>query len=360
MDEDAVSYAEVMAEDGGRGRRATHPWHIPPAGWLDVAVRVKVQIRHDAVSLLAAGVAFFGMLSLVPAMVALVSMYGLVADPTDIERSIEETLQAAPDEVRQLVSRQLSNVVAASSSGLRLGVAVGLAVALWSASAGMKHLIGALTVAYDETESRGFLHLRGLALGLTLGSLAVAGTVVVGLFVVPRELRDEDGALSTVAEVLEVVRWPMLAALMLVCIALLYRWGPRRRAARWVWVSPGAVVATVVWLLASVGFSIYTANFGSYNETYGALATVVVLMLWLYLAAFAVILGAEVNGELERQTVQDTTIGPDRPIGERRAYVADTIGRSRNVPVNGTGAADQRDAERPAAEAGAEVRGGDA
>ena len=328
MDEDAVSYAEVMAEDGGRGRRATHPWHIPPPGWLDVAMRVKVQLRHDAVSLLAAGVAFFGMLSLVPTMVALVSLYGLVADPEDIERSVEETLQAAPDEVRQLVSSQLSTIVDSSSSGLRVGVAVGLVVALWSASAGMKHLVGAVSVAYDETESRGFVQMRGLALGLTLGGLLVAGVAVVGLFVIPYDLRDADGAQGAVADVLSAVRGPLLAVVMLLCIGLLYRWAPDRRAPRWVWVSPGAVIATVVWVLASVGFSVYTANFGRYNETYGALATVVIVMLWLYLSAFAVMLGAEVNGELERQTAVDSTVGAERPLGVRGAAAADTIGRS--------------------------------
>jgi membrane protein len=338
MDEDAVSYAEVMAEDGGRGRRATHPWHIPPTGWLDVAVRVKVQFKRDDVSLLAAGVAFFAMLSLVPTMVALVSLYGLFADPEDIERSVEDTLQAAPDEVRQLVTSQLSTIVDSSSSGLRVGATVGIVVALWSASAGMKHLMGALTLAYDEYEDRSFFGVRGRALVLTLGGLVVAGASVFGLVVIPSEF-GPTGATGAVRDVLEVVRWPALAVVVLLCIGLLYRWAPNRRAARFVWVSPGAVIATVVWILASVGFSIYTTNFGDYNETYGALATVIVVMLWLYLSSFAVILGAEINGELERQTVVDTTVGPERAIGDRGAYVADALGRARNGPSGGGEAA---------------------
>jgi membrane protein len=333
MDEGAVSYAEVRSEVGDRGRHATHPGQIPVAGWLDVVARVRIQMRRDDVSLLAAGVAFFAMLSLVPTMVALVSLYGLVADPVEIESSVEETLRAAPDEVRELVSSQLSNIVESEPRGLRAGVAAGLVVALWSASAGVKHLMGALTLAYDEIEGRKFMRVRGLALGLTLGALAVAGTALVGLVVVPTELGDEGGAAGAAGSVLSVVRWPLLAAVVLVCVGLLYRWAPDRRPPRWSWVSPGAVIATVVWLIASVGFTIYTTNFGNYNETYGALGTVVVVMLWLYLSSYAVILGAEINGELERQTLLDTTIGPELPLGERSAYVADTIGRPRDGTV---------------------------
>lgn len=359
MDEDAVSYAQVMAEAGGRGRDASHPWQIPAAGWLDVAVRVKFQIKRDDVSLLAAGVAFFAMLSLVPTLVALVSLYGLFADPADIQRSVDDTLRAAPDEVRQLVSTQLARIVATSSSGLRFGVAVGLAAALWSASAGMKHLMGALTLAYDETEDRSFFGVRGRALALTLGSLVVAGVSVFGLVVVPSEF-GPGGVSGAVRDVLEVVRWPVLAVVVLTCVALLYRLAPNRRAARFVWVSPGAVIATVVWVLASVGFSVYTNNFGDYNETYGFLSAVIVIMLWLYLSAFAVILGAEINGELERQTVVDTTVGPAREIGDRGAYVADALGRARSGP---TGRGD--DAAAVAApgtrhDERAEVRGGGA
>ena len=254
------------------------------------------------------------------------SIYGLVADPSDVQSTTEDALRAAPAEVRDLVSSQLDAVVESQPSGLRVGVIAGLALALWSASSGMKHLMGALTLAYDETEDRKFLRLRGLALALTIGAVVVLALTLAGILA-PNAL-DDSGAVGTVRAVLLVVRWLVLAAVAMVALSLLYRWAPDRDAPRWRWASPGAVLATVVAVAASIGFSIYTANFGSYNETYGALGAVVVLMLWLYITAYAVILGAELNCELERQTVVDTTRGRARPLGERRAHAADTVGPS--------------------------------
>ncbi|MBN2624478.1 MAG: YihY/virulence factor BrkB family protein [Acidimicrobiales bacterium] len=324
---DAASSSYLRDEGRNRGRGATTPLQVPPRGWKDVAVRVKEQFKLDAVPLLAAGVAFFALLALVPALVALVSVYGLVADPADIERNIDDALSAAPTEVRELVSSQLSSIVESEPSGLQLGVVVGLVVALWSASSGMKHLMGAINLAYDETEGRGFLRLRGMALALTVGAIVVAAVAVAGLLVLPNAL-DSSGAEGALRIVLLVVRWPLLAVVALAALAALYRWAPDREHARWQWVSVGALVATVVWLVASVAFSIYTANFGSYNETYGALGAVVVVMLWLFISAYAVIAGAEVNAELERQTARDTTTGSAQPLGERDAYAADTVGPS--------------------------------
>ncbi|HEX6425090.1 MAG TPA: YihY/virulence factor BrkB family protein [Acidimicrobiales bacterium] len=321
----AVSHPGNRRSD--RGRQATEPTGVPPRGWKDVLVRVKGQIKSDNVVLLAAGVAFFALLSLVPALVALVSIYGLVADPADIERNIEDSLAAAPEEVRDLVSSQLSSIVDSSSSGLGVGVVVGLVLALWSASSGVKHLIAAVNRAYDEEETRGFLKLRGLALALTLAAIIAMAVAVAGLVVAPAAL-DDSGGEGAVRMALLVVRWPLFALLALAALAVVYRYAPDRDAPRWSWVSAGAVIATVLWVVASVGFSIYTSNFGSYNETYGALGAVVVVMLWLLITAFVVIAGAEVNAELERQTYADTTRGRKRPMGERDAYAADTVGRA--------------------------------
>jgi membrane protein len=323
---DDAAYSDIRVEPGNRGREAGRPGEIPARGWKDVLVRLKAQLKEDDVPLLAAGVAFFALLALVPTLVAVVSLYGLVADPSDVQRAVDDTLQAAPAEVRDLVTSQLESVIDSSPSGLRIGVFVGLALALWSASSGMKHLMGALTLAYDEVDDRKFLRLRGLALLLTVGAIVVALLALAGM-VVPDGL-DDSGSTGTLRTVLQFARWPVLAVVVVLALSVLYRWAPDRDAARWRWVSPGALLATAVWLVASIGFSIYTANFGSYNETYGALGAIVVLMLWLYITAYAVILGAELNCELERQTVVDTTKGPDRPLGERDAYAADTIGRS--------------------------------
>lgn len=325
MTDDAVP-AEIRDEPRNRGRHAEQPGQVPVRGWKDVAVRLKGQLKEDDVPLLAAGVAFFTLLALVPALVALVSVYGLVADPSDVQRLTEDALQAAPTEVQDLVTAQLDSVVNSQPSGLRVGAIVGVVVALWSASSGMQHLMGALTLAYDETDDRKFFRLRGAALALTIGSVLVFGLALAGM-VAPNAL-DDSGAQGTARAVLLVVRWFVLAVIAMVALSVLYRFAPDRDAPRWRWVSPGAVLATVVAVVASIAFSIYTANFGKYNETYGALGAIVVLMLWLYLIAYAVILGAELNCELERQTVADTTRGPARSLGERGAYAADTIGRS--------------------------------
>lgn len=324
MDDDAA-LRYVRDEGVDRGRGAETPREVPLRGWKDVAVRVKKQIKGDDVPLLAAGVAFFALLALVPTLVALVSVYGLVADPADIQRNIEDVLRAAPAEVRELVSSQLETIVESEPSGLRLGAIIGLLVALWSASSGVKHLIGAINVAYDEDEGRGFLKLRGLALAMTLGGILLLAVAVAALVVLPNAL-DDSGSTGVARTTLLIIRWPIFALIALVALAVIYRWAPDRDRPQWRWTSAGAVFATVVWVIASIGFSIYTANFGDYNETYGALGAIVVVMLWLFITAYVVIAGAEVNAELERQTAVDSTTGPARPLGERDAYAADTVG----------------------------------
>lgn len=322
-----VARTYLRDEGVDRGRGATSPAQVPARGWKDVAVRVKQQFKDDDVPLLAAGVAFFALLALVPSLVALVSIYGLVADPADIQTNIDEALSAAPTEVRDLVSSQLSSIVESEPSGLKVGVAVGLALALWSASSGMKHLIGAVNLAYDEKERRGFLKLRGLALALTLAAIVVGAAAVAGLVVLPNAL-DSSGGEGVVRTVLLVVRWPLFAVIALVALAAIYRWAPDRERARWHWTSPGAIFATIVWVVASVGFSIYTANFGSYNETYGSIGAVIILLMWLWLSAFIVLLGAEVNSEMEHQTERDSTTGAPEPRGRRGAQVADEVAES--------------------------------
>lgn len=306
---------------------AHRPSAIPVRGWRDVALRVKREIRQDDVPLLAAGVAFFALLALVPALVALVSLYGLVTDPADIQRNVDDVLAAAPREVRDLVQSQLSSIVDSSPQGLRLGALAGLVVALWSASSGMKHLIAAVNRAYDEDETRGFIRLRGLSLILTIGAVVALLVALYALIVVPNSLFQE-GSSSVLRTTVLVLRWPLLAGAAMVGLAVVYRYAPDRAEPRWNWVSIGAVFATVVWLAASIGFSAYSANFGRYNETYGAFGAVVVLMLWLYISAYATVAGAELNAELERQTARDTTTGRPEAMGRRDAYAADTLGDS--------------------------------
>lgn len=307
-----------------RGREATTPTEVPVRGWVEVAKRVKVEAKRDQAPLLAAGVAFFGLLALIPALVALLSMYGLVAEPDDIKRQVEDSLSAAPQEVREMIGQQLTSIQRSAHGTAVFALIAGIAIALWSASSGVNHLIDAVNVAYDEEESRGFVRRRGLSLLFTLGAIAFLVFAFVGIAVVPAVAQAAHlGAAGVV--LVQVIRWVLLLGGLLLGLAVLYRWGPDRDSPRWSWATPGAIFAAVAWLAASVLFSIYVSNFGSYNETYGSLGAVVVLMLWMYLTFLVIILGAELNCELERQTEQDTTKGDPRPLGERGAYAADTV-----------------------------------
>lgn len=278
------------------------PASIPARGWKDIALRSKDEIKSDNVTLLAAGVAFYALLSLVPALIAVVSLYGMVADPEDVDRQVSSALAAAPTEVRELVSSQLAAVTESTDGGLGIAFAVGLVVALWSASSGVKHLISAINVAYDEEETRGFVALRARCLLFTIGAILFL-IVAVGVITALPALLD-DTALDRAAQVtVSVLRWPLLGAGLVAALSVLYRYGPDRSEPKWNWTGPGTIFASVAWVAASIGFSVYTSNFASYGETYGSLGAIVVVMLWLMISAVVVIVGAEINAEVEKQVL---------------------------------------------------------
>jgi membrane protein len=309
------------------GRRAERPSEIPPRGWFAILGRVKAEVKEDNVTLLAAGVAFYAMLAIFPAIIAVVTVYGMVADPNQVESQVGEFAKSLPSGADELLTEQLRNVTQAGRQSLSIGLAVSLLAVLWSASGGVQGLVKGLNLVYDERESRGFLKLRGLSLLLTLGAIVVAVVALALITVFPAVI--DDLGLGQAGELAaSIARWVVLALLVLVALAVVYRLAPDRANPRWRWVSWGAVVALVVWLLGSVGFSWYVDNFGKYNQTYGALAAVIILLLWLFLSSFAVLFGAELDAEIERQTARDTTTGPDRPLGRRDAEVADTVGES--------------------------------
>jgi membrane protein len=309
------------------GREAERPGQIPPRGWFAVLKRVKAEVKDDNVSLLAAGVAFYAMLAIFPAIIALVTIYGMVADPNQVESQVGEFAKSLPSGADQLLTQQLKNVVSAGRQSLSIGLVVSLLAVLWSVSSGVQGLVKGLNVVYDERETRGFIKLRGLSLLLTLGAIVVA-VVALALITVFPAVIDNLGLGRAGELAASIARWVVLALLVLAALAVLYRFAPDRANPRWRWVSGGAVVALVLWLLGSIGFSWYVDNFGKYNQTYGALAAVIILLLWLFLSAFAVLLGAEFDAEAERQTARDTTTGPERPLGRRDAEVADTLGES--------------------------------
>ncbi len=310
------------SSDDDRGRSAGSPTEIPARGWFDIAKRTAGQVKSDYLSIVAAGVAFYVFLALVPALIAVISVYGLVADPADVERQLASVLSAVPAEAADLVQTQVTAITGQGRASVGLALAVSVVVALLGASKGMQALVTALNIAYDEDETRKFFRLKALTLVLTLG-MAVAAVVGVGVMVALGNLAERLGTAGELAVV--VLRWPLLAVVVILGLAVLYRYAPDRDAPAWRWVTPGAVVATVLWLVGSIAFSVYVGNFGRYNETYGSLGAVVVLLLWLLLTAYAIVLGAELDGEAERQTVADSTRGPSQPLGRRGAYAADTV-----------------------------------
>jgi membrane protein len=306
------------------GDRADAPTEIPARGWWQVIRRAMRESSADHVPMLAGGVAFFAFLAVFPALIAALTIYGLVADPAQVARQVEGLAAALPQETRPLIADQLGAIVTTSGGALGIGLVVSLLAALWSASSGTGNLIQAINIAYDEDETRGFSTLRGIALLLTLGAIVFVLVTLALVAVVPPLL--DALPLGTLATVLaQVARWGMLIAVVIVALAVVYRIAPDRDAPRFRWVSAGAVVASLLWIAGSVVFSLYVDNFGSYNRTYGALAGVVVLLLWLYLTSYIVLLGAEINAEAERQTRRDTTHGEPAPMGERRAVAADEV-----------------------------------
>ncbi|MGD9990228.1 YihY/virulence factor BrkB family protein [Pseudonocardia sp.] len=313
------------------GRQAHTPAQIPPAGWWQVTRRAFAEAKADNVPILAGGVAYFAFLALFPALIAALTLYGLVADPAQVTAQVEQLAAALPAAARPIIVDQLRSVTAAGTRALGVGLVISVLAALWSASAGTMNLIRATNLAYDEEESRGFLKLRGTALLLTLGAVVFV-LVAVALVAAMPALFDALGLGGVGLVLAQVVRWVLLVALVVVALAVVYRVAPDRDAPRFRWVSVGAVVATVLWVVGSVVFSLYVDNFGSYNKTYGALAGVIVLLLWLYLTGYIVLLGAEVNAESERQTARDTTRGPEEPMGTRGAEAADTVAGDPRTP----------------------------
>jgi membrane protein len=312
-----------LDREDDRGRSATTPSEIPASGLKDVAVRVKRELDEDHGVLSAAGVAFFGFLSVIPALAAMVSILGLVTPPTEVAARADDLFGALPTEARELLQAQLESVAGRTGSTLSLSLVVSVLLALWSASSGTGHLIEAVNVAYDEHDDRGFVRSKLLALGFTLGAIVFVVFALGGLAALPAVL-DALGLPGW----LQVVYWPILLAGFMAGLAVLYRYAPDRDEPEWRWVSWGSVIAVALWLVASIGFRVYAANFASYDESYGSLGAVVVLLLWLLITALAVLVGAEVNAELEHQTAHDTTEGPDRPMGRRNAEMADTLGET--------------------------------
>ena len=316
------------AHQPGRGRLADHPAEIPPRGWWDIARRVYDEIFEDRILAVAAGVAFYGLLALVPAIGAFVALYGLVADPATIGSHIAALAGVLPGGAIDIMHDQVRHLTAKGSTTLSVAFFTGLGISLWSSNAGMKAMFDALNVAYQEREKRNIVMLNLWSLGFTFATLVFLALAMSAIVVIP-VLMNFFGLGSSTEWVMWAGRWPALFLLTLAALTILYRYGPSRRRAQWIWLSPGAVFGAAGWLAVSMLFSWYVANFGSYNETYGSLGAVIGFMTWMWLSSIIVLVGAEISAETEHQTARDTTEGPEKPLGRRGARMADSIGRAR-------------------------------
>jgi len=312
-------------DDGAPGRDAHSPWSMPRAAWWQILKRVWVETGKDNVSLVSAGVAFFAFLSFVPLIAAAVLIYGLAADPASIADYMGDLFSLMPADVASIVIQQLKDMVATASTTKGWALAIALATSIYGAMRASSGLIMALNIAYEERETRGFIELNLVTLAFTIGFvLAGLGLIVVSSMLVAMEalLAGQPIALIWIARG---IVWLMAGAAMSFLVAITFRYAPDRSRAKWIWITPGSLLMTIGGLILTAGFSTYVANFGSYNATYGALGAVVVFLLWLYLLAYLLCIGAELNAELEKQTAVDTTVGRDRSAGKRGAAVADFV-----------------------------------
>ena len=308
------------AELAHPGAHADTPARIPRRGWRQIVLRALHRSVMDRVPLIAAGVAFFGFLALFPSLIAVVLVYGLVSTPADLTGQVAGLSATLPSEAADLVAVQMRSLVQRDQGALGLALVTSVLVALWSAWVGMDHLITSVNLVYEERERSGYLKRRGLALLFTLGATVIFFVLLALVAVFP--------AVVSGGFLLGLGRWVLVLTVFALSLGVVYRYAPDRRDPRASWVTVGALVATAFWLVASIGFSVYVAEFNRYAETYGALAGVVVMLVWMWLSCLAILLGAEINAEAEHQTDADSTVGPDRPRGEREAVMADdAVGR---------------------------------
>lgn len=320
-----ASPANLATESGDRGRHAESPTEIPAKGWKDILLRVYGNIGHHRILALAAGMTYYSILAIFPALAALVAIYGLFSDPGSIAKHLDEISGFVPGGAIDVAREQLTRVATKGDRTLGLTFVVGLAISLWSANAAMKSLFDTLNIVHGEQEKRSFIKLNVISLGFTLAGIAFVLLALGAVVVVPVLLNFLD--LSNFADLLvRIGRWPAMFIVLALALACIYRFGPSRTAPRWRWVTWGSVIATILWIVASLLFSWYAAKFGSFDATYGSLGAVIGFMTWLWISAIVILLGAEIDAEMEHQTARDTTEGAPKPMGARGAKMADTVG----------------------------------
>ena len=317
---------QVASTQADRGRKADTPSEIPAKGWWDIGKRVFQEFGNDRVLLVAAGVTFYAILALFPAVGALVSIYGLIADPGTINAHLSNLQGVLPSGALDVIGEQVKRIASKGGGTLGFTAAFGILVSVWGANGGVKAIFDALNIIYDEKEKRNFIWLNLRSLSFTAGALLFVVLALVAIVVVPAVLSFL--GLGSTAWMIALLRWPVLLLVVLGSLSLLYRYGPSRAPAQWRWVTWGSAVAAFLWIVVSALFSWYVSSFGNYNETYGSLGAIIGFMTWIWLSTIIVLLGAEMNAEMEHQTVADTTAGKPEALGARKAKVADTVAAS--------------------------------
>ena len=317
----------ARAREPGRGREADTPEEIPPRGWADILWRVLWAISDNRILSTAGGVAFFALLSVFPGIAAIVSLYGLFADSSTIGGHLSLLAGILPAGILQVVADQITMVTQQGTERLGTAFVVSLLIAVGSANSGIAALFDALNVVYNEREKRSFLCFYTTTFFFTLAGIAVVMLAIIGVVAIPLVLK-LFGLNSVNAGLVAIARWPILLVSVGVSLAFIYRYGPSRRDARWRWVSWGSIVAALLWIAASMLFSWYVATFDSYNRTYGSLGAGIGFMVWLWISAVIVLLGGQLNAEMEHQTARDTTDGKPKPLGSRGAMMADHVGKA--------------------------------
>lgn len=316
---------EVSVEElNKKGRDAKKPSDIPFSGWVDIVKRVVKQINHDNVALVSAGVAFYFFLALFPTIAMIFSIYGLLTDPIEVQQQLNELFQILPESTYEITSDILKRLTNESTKTLSFSLILATLLGFWSTSRGVSAIFSGVNVAYHEQDQRNFFKRNGIVMLFTLGGILLS-IICMGLVLAAPDIMSGLGVEGFLLTLISWLRWPLLLVIVMACLGLLYKYGPHRSAPKWIWNSYGSVFSGLVWIAASGGFSYYVTHFGNYDKTYGSFAAVVILLLYFYLTAFIILLGAEINAEMEHQTYRDTTTGEPQPLGERGAFHADHV-----------------------------------
>ena len=317
----------ARAREPGRGREAKAPDEIPSRGWRDILWRVVLSLPQDRVLATAGGVAFFTLLAVFPAIAVVVSLYGIVADARTIGDHLAILAGILPEGGLVLIRDQIISIASKQTRTLSVAFLISSGTALWSANSGMGALFDSLNVVYGEREKRSILRFYATTFLFTIGAVVFVTAAIGGVVVLPVVLKLIGVSLSAEI-VLSVLRWPILLVVVVLGLAIVYRHGPSRTDAQWRWVTAGSVTAAFLWIGVSMIFSWYVVNFDSYNRTYGSLGAGVGFMVWIWVSIVIVLIGAELNAEMEHQTAKDTTVGPEKPLGRRGATMADRVGEA--------------------------------